>query len=152
LNLGNPEEAMAFYDQVLAQEPQQIEALLKKGHILGKLARYEQAIIHYDNVLSQKEGHLLALLNKGLAHHYIEQYNIVIKCFDDVLRAKPKNTTALYNKASSFVKSGKIKEGLKILSEVIKLDFSFKEKAKSDIDFEDIKKTNDFKEIIHIRF
>jgi hypothetical protein len=24
LNLGNPKEAMAFYDQVLAQEPQQI--------------------------------------------------------------------------------------------------------------------------------
>ena len=41
LNLGNPKEAMVFYDQVLAQEPQQIEALLKKGHILGKLARYE---------------------------------------------------------------------------------------------------------------
>ena len=97
------------------------------------------------------EGNLLALLNKGLAHHYIGQYNIVIKCFDTVLRVKPKNTTALH-KASSFVKSGKIKEGLKILSEAIKLDFSFKEKAKLDIDFEDIKKINEFKVIIHTRF
>ena len=92
------------------------------------------------------------LLNKGLAHHYIGQYNIAIKCSDNVLRVKPKNTTALYNKASSFVKSGKIKEGLKILFEVIKLDFSFKEKAKLDIDFEDIKKINELKVIIHTRF
>ncbi len=146
LNLGNPKDAMVFYDQVLAIDPQHIEALLKKGHILGKLARYQQAIIHYDNVLSQEEN-LLALLNKGLAHHYIGQCDVAIDCFDKVLKDKPKNTTALYNKASSLVKSGRIDDGLKILSDVIKLDFSFKAKAKSDIDFEGIRKLNEFKEI-----
>ena len=120
---------------------------LKKGHILGKLARYKQAIVHYDDILSQEEN-LLALLNKGLAHHYIGQYNIAIDCFDKVLKVKPKNTTALYNKASSLIRSGKIQNGLTILSDVVKLDFSFKAKAKFDIDFEEIRKLNEFKEII----
>ena len=149
LNLGNPKEAMIFYDKVLAQDPQQIEALLKKGHILGTLARYQQAIIHYDNVLSQDRENLLALLNKGLSHHFIEEYDIAIKCYDRVLAVKPKNPTALYNKASSLVKSSRTKEGLKILSDLIKLDFSYNAKAKFDIDFEDIRKLNEFKEIIH---
>jgi len=36
-------------------------------------------------------------------------------------------------------------------SHKIQLDFSFKTKAKFDIDFEDIKKLNEFKEIIHAR-
>ena len=53
LNLGNPKEALVFYQKVLDMEPHQIEALLKKGHILGKLARFEQAIVCYDDVLSQ---------------------------------------------------------------------------------------------------
>ena len=149
LNLGNPKDAMIFYDKVLAQNSQQIEALLKKGHILGKLARYDQAIIHYDNVLSQDIENLLALLNKGLAHHYIGEYDAAIECFDRVLVVKPKNTTALYNKASSLLKSNRIKEGLKILSDVIKIDFSYNAKARFDIDFEEIRKLNEFKEIIN---
>ena len=46
LNLGNPKEASVIYDKILFQDPENKEALLKKGHILGKLARYQQAIIH----------------------------------------------------------------------------------------------------------
>ena len=147
LNLGNPKEALVFYEKVLAQVPYQMEALLKKGHILGKLARFDQAILCYDAVLSQEKGNLLALLNKGLAHHYIGQYEIALKCYDEVLNEKPQNTTALYNKASSLIKSDKTKEGLKILSQVIKLDFSFKAKAKFDIDFEEIRHLNEFKKL-----
>jgi len=147
LNLGNPKEALVFYEKVLAQVPHQIEALLKKGHILGKLARFEQAIVCYDAVLSQEKENLLALLNKGLAHHYIAQYEIALKCYDEVLNEKPQNTTALYNKASSLIKYGRTKEGLEILSQVVKLDFSFKAKAKFDIDFEEIQHLNEFKKL-----
>ena len=55
LNLGNPKEALAFYQKVLDIESHNIEALLKKGHILGKLARFDQAIVCYDDVLSQEQ-------------------------------------------------------------------------------------------------
>ena len=148
LNLGNPKEALVFYQKVLDHEPRQIEALLKKGHILGKLARFEHAILCYDYVLSQEEKNLLALLNKGLAHHYLKQYNIALMCYDAVLEVKPENTTALYNKASSLIKSGKITTGLRILSKVIELDFSFKAKAKFDADFDEIQNINEFKKLI----
>ena len=148
LNLGNPKEALVFYQKVLDQDPRYLEALLKKGHILGKLARFEQAIVCYDAVLSQDQKNLLAILNKGLAHHYIGQYDIALDCYDLVLNEKPQNTTALYNKASSLIKSGKIKEGLEILSKVIKLDFSFKAKAKFDVDFDEIQNLNEFKKLI----
>ena len=147
LNLGNPKDALAFYDKILLNHSHHIEALLKKGHILGKLGRYDHAIICYDKVLLQQEN-LLALLNKGLAHHYIGQYKIALECFNKVLDVKPKNTTALYNKASSLIKSGNIPDGIEILSYVIKLDFSYKDKARFDIDFEKIRNLNEFKEII----
>ena len=89
----------------------------------------------------------MALLNKGLAHHYLIQYDAALNCFEQVLSVKPQNTTALYNKASSLIKSGNVPEGLEILSQVIKLDFSFKAKAKFDLDFEEIKKLNEFRKI-----
>ena len=147
MNLGNPKDALVIYDKILAQDPKHIVALLKKGHILGQLARYGDAIIQYNNVLSQ-EKNLLALLNKGLAHHYLGQVDVALDCYEQVLKEKPKNPTTLYNKASSLIKSGKVLEGIEILSEVIKLDFSFKEKAKFDIEFEGIRKLNEFKKII----
>ena len=150
LNLGNPKEALDIYEIILKDEPQNIEALIKKGHILGMIGRYAQAIDSYDRVLSLEKSNLIALLNKGLAYHYLKEYEISIKCNDKVLKIKPHNTTALYNKASALVKSNKIEEGLSILAEAIKLDSSFKPKAKFDIDFEDIRKTNGFKELMNI--
>ena len=74
-------------------------------------------------------------------------YDIALQCYDMVLKEKPQNTTALYNKASSLIKSGKINDGLELLSQVIKLDFSFKAKAKFDIDFEEIQHLNEFKKL-----
>ena len=147
MNLGNPKDALIIYDKILSQDPKHIVALLKKGHILGQLARYDQAIVQYDKVLSQ-EKNLLALLNKGLAHHYLGQMDVALDCYEQVLKEKPNNPTTLYNKASSLIKSGKIQEGIKILSDVIQLDFLFKEKAKFDIEFEHIRKLNEFKKII----
>ena len=150
LGLGNPREALEIYEIILKDEPQNIEALIKKGNILGIIGRYVQAIDCYDKVLSQEESNLIALINKGLAHHYLKEYEISVSYNDKVLNIRHQNTTALYNKASSLVKSNKIEEGLSLLAETIKLDSSFKPKAKFDIDFEEIRKTNRFKELMNI--
>ena len=148
LNLGNPKDAMVSFEKILEIQPNHIDALIKKGNILGKIGRYPQAIECYDMVLLQDKANILALVNKGLAYHYIEQYEAAIRCYDVVLGINPKSTTALYNKASSLVKVGRIDEGLQILGDVAKMDFSFKAKAKFDIDFAEIQKNNEFKKII----
>ena len=148
LNLGNPKDAMISFEKILEIQPNHIDALIKKGNILGKIGRYPQAIECYDMVLQQDKANILALVNKGLAHHYIEQYEAAIRCYDMVLEINHKSTTALYNKASSLVKVGRIGEGLQVLGDVAKMDFSFKAKAKFDINFADIQTNNDFKKII----
>ena len=115
---------------------------------MGRLGKYDNAILHYDRVLLQENHNMLALLNKGLAHHYIGQYETALECYEQVLMIKPKNVTALYNKASSLVKLNKIKEGIEVLSSVTEIDFSFKAKAKFDIDFAGVQKNNEFKKIV----
>jgi len=147
LNLGNPKDALAFYEKVLEQDPTNHQALFKKGNIFGKFGKYEDAIICYDGVLSQEKEDILSLLNKGLCFHKIEQYAPAIECFDIVLKIKPDSKTGMYNMASSLIKSGKLKEGLEFLSKLIELDASYKEQAKCDIDFIDIKHLNEFKEV-----
>jgi hypothetical protein len=46
------------------------------------------------------------------------------------------------------VKKGEIKQGIDLLSELVKIDYSFKYKAKFDIDFQHIKTNNDFQKIV----
>ena len=147
LNLDNPKEALSFYQKILDEKPSHLEALMKKGNILGRFGRFDEAIITYQKILLQEKENLLALLNKGLCHHNTGQYDIAITCFNLVLKIKPQNKNALYNKSSSIIKSGKIKEGFEILSELIELDSSYKQQAKYDVDFVDIKLLNEFKEI-----
>jgi len=148
LNLGNPKKALTLFNKVLELIPNHIDALIKKGNILGKLGKYVDAISIYDKVMEIEPQNVLALINKGLALHYLAQYDEAITCFDKVLKIKPNSTTALYNKASSLVKQGKVKDGLEILKYTIKLDHSFKYKAKFDVDFEHTKANNDFKKLV----
>ncbi|MEM3064661.1 MAG: tetratricopeptide repeat protein [Candidatus Nitrosotenuis sp.] len=147
-NLGNFKKALMFFDKTLELRPTHIGALIKKGNILGKFGKYANAISCYDKALNIEPQNILALINKGLALHYLQRYDEAIACYDAVLQQKPANTIALYNKASSLVRQNKIKDGLEILEKTIELDFSFKYKARFDIDFEGIQRDNDFKRLI----
>jgi tetratricopeptide (TPR) repeat protein len=147
-NLGNFKKALALFEKVLQVEPKHVSALIKKGNILGKFGKYDDAVRTYDQVLEFESENVLALINKGLALHYLEGYDSAISCYDKILKIKPDNTIALYNKASSLVRQGKIGEGLQVLQKTIGLDYSYKYKARFDIDFEHIRKNNDFRRLV----
>lgn len=146
--MGNYKKALILFEQVLTIEPQHVTALIKKGNILGKFAKYTEAISCYDSVLTIEPQNLLALVNKGLALHYLQRYEEAISCYDIILEARPDNSLTLYNKASSLVKAGLTSQGLEVLAKAIDLDFSCKYKARTDIDFEHIQKTNEFKKMV----
>ena len=147
-NLGNYKKALVLFDQTLTKEPHHVMALIKKGNILGKFAKYTDAITCYDKALGVEPQNRLALINKGLALHYLQRYDDAIVCYDTILETKPDNAITLYNKASSLVRKGETRHGLEILQAAIDVDFSCKYKARTDIDFESIQKTNEFKKLI----
>lgn len=147
-NLGNFKKAMALFEQVLQLEPLHSFALIKKGNILGKFGKYDDAIESYDKVLEMEPQNTLALVNKGLALHYLEKYDSALSCYNAILQTNPNNTIALYNKASSLIRQDKIEDGLEVLKETIKLDYSYKYKARFDIDFAHLQKNNDFKRLV----
>lgn len=147
-NLGNYKKALILFDQTLTIEPLHIIALIKKGNILGKFAKYSDAITCYDIVLGIEPQNRLALVNKGLALHYLQRYDDAIVCYNMILETKPDSAITLYNKASSLVRKGETKQGLEVLQAAIDVDFSCKYKARTDIDFESIQKTNEFKKLV----
>jgi tetratricopeptide (TPR) repeat protein len=150
LSLGNHKKAFSIFKQVLDIEPNHTGALVKQGNILGKFARYDEAITYYDRVLAVEPKNELALLNKGLALHYLEKFEKAIACYDQVLQARPDSAITKYNKASSLVRCGKVDEGTDVLADAIKSDFSYKYKARADIDFESIRELPKFMHLVGI--
>ena len=147
LNLGNSKKALILFNKVLELIPDHVDAMIKKANIFGKFGKYDDAISIYDKVIEMEPQNVLALINKGLALHYLSRYHEAITCFDYILKIKPNSTIALYNKSSSLAKQGNIKDSLDVLEQTIKMDHSFKYKAKFDVDFEHIKTNNDFKKL-----
>lgn len=84
-NLGNYKKALVLFDQTLTKEPHHVMALIKKGNILGKFAKYTDAITCYDGALGVEPQNRLALINKGLALHYLQRYDDAIVCYDAIL-------------------------------------------------------------------
>ena len=147
-NLGNPKEAGKIFDQVLVLDPNHKEALVRQGNVLGRIGKYAEAITYYNRALKLDPKNILALVNKGLSLHYLSNYSDAISCYDQVLTEKPRNTIAIYNKASSLVKKGDTEQGLHLLAHIIKIDYSFKSKAKFDIDFQHLRGNPNFEKII----
>jgi tetratricopeptide (TPR) repeat protein len=63
--LGSHEEALEWYDKVLAKEPTYIIPLNNKGVALSNLEHYQQALDWYDKALEQIPGNLDIISTKG---------------------------------------------------------------------------------------
>jgi len=110
--LGNYNQAISYYDQVLEIDPNHLDALNNKGAVLLKLWRFEQAIPYFDKVLEIDPNNVSALINKGL-------YTLNTKCcfkalpyfakaleIDpdyDIAKLELDRNTSLYSKIDGYV-------------------------------------------------
>jgi predicted O-linked N-acetylglucosamine transferase (SPINDLY family) len=58
-------EALASYDRALALQPRNLQALFKRGVVLGEMGRADEALAAYNQVLALAPAHAEALNNRG---------------------------------------------------------------------------------------
>jgi tetratricopeptide (TPR) repeat protein len=145
---GNPRESILYFNKVLMTNPDHLDALLNKGHALGKIGKYSDAIICYENVLRTDHNNVLALINIGLCYHYLRDYEKAISYYDKILTVRPSHANTLYHKSCSKALQDKFYESLDLLEKAIKLDLTFKVKARGDLDFDKIKNNEEFVKLV----
>jgi tetratricopeptide (TPR) repeat protein len=89
------EEAINYYDRLLAIAPNNVSALNNIGLALDDLGKYNESIGYYDKVLAIDPNDVDALINKGTALASFGQYEQAIGYFETVLAIDPNNTLAL---------------------------------------------------------
>ncbi|MGD9673462.1 MAG: tetratricopeptide repeat protein [Candidatus Nitrosocosmicus sp.] len=99
---GNYDEAITYYDKVLAIDPNDVYALGNKGGALFNLGKYDEAITYYDKVLVIDPNDVYALGNKGGALFNLGKYDEAITYSDKALAIDPNDIFALYYKGTFY--------------------------------------------------
>jgi tetratricopeptide (TPR) repeat protein len=91
MNLDNARAAAACFDEVLAIEPHNAEAWVRKGAALEKLQQLDEAIECYDHAIAANSSLTIAYLHKGGLFNRMERFNEALECYEKALRTQEKH-------------------------------------------------------------
>jgi len=90
LNVEKPEEALACFEEVLALDARNPEALVKKGAALERLRKLNEAIECYDRAIEADSTMTIAYLYKGGLCNRMERFNEAWECCEQALGTQEK--------------------------------------------------------------
>ncbi|MEW6320252.1 MAG: sulfatase-like hydrolase/transferase [Acidobacteriota bacterium] len=86
----------ALYRQVLAADPQVIDAWFSLGNVYYREGRYDEAIRHFRTALELKPDYDLALINMANAYRALGRDDDALAGYEHYLRVDPKNAWVQY--------------------------------------------------------
>lgn len=120
--LGDLEEAIAFWDQVLAVDEQFIQAWHNRGSALAYLNRFEEAIDSFDRAIAINVNDYLSWNNRGNALYSLGKWKEAIISWDRVLGVQPNFLSALYHKGLALEKLDLIADAVACYEKCISID------------------------------
>ena len=103
---GDTVRALALYDEILAANPGDINALLRSGKLLSWDRKYDEALARYDRALTREPDNSAVLLERAKVLLWSGRYDKAILGFDRVLKRTPDEPWALCGTAQAYAWSG----------------------------------------------
>ncbi len=142
------EEALADYNRALELKPDHLDALYNRGNTYARLERYEEALADYSRALELRPDHPETFNNRGITYAQLERYEEALADYNRALELKPDDSSTLFNLACLFSLWRKNDDALHNLEKAIYLDNKYREMAKTDKDFDNIREDPRFKKLI----
>src|SRR5436190_4165501 len=95
---GDHATAITLFTQVLAADPDHINAYLQRGFCHSLLKEYEKAVTDFTAVIERKPDHLWAYTSRGSAYNKLGRNDEAIADFDRVIAIDPRNEEAFNNR------------------------------------------------------
>ena len=142
------DEALADYNRALELKPDYTDALYNRGTAYIRLERYDEALADYNRALELKPDYTDALCNRGTAYVKLERYDEALADFNLALELRPDDPDTLYNLACALSLQGETDDVLANLEKAISRDKEYREAAKTDTDFDNIRDDPRFEKLI----
>jgi tetratricopeptide (TPR) repeat protein len=111
--------------------------------------KYDDAVEFYKKAIDLYPENTSSYINKALIHMNRGEYKEAISNYDKVIFLDPYDATPHYNKACAFSRlEMSVDDILPSINKAISLNEKYKEMAKTDEDFESIRKNKQFRELV----
>ena len=104
---GDNARALALYDEILADNPDDVDALLRSGKLLSWDRRYDEALARYETALTRDPHNTAVELERAKVLQWSGRYDEAILGFDRVLKTSPNDPWALCGTAQAYQWSGR---------------------------------------------
>lgn len=91
LDAGEAQKALDLFEKLLAAQPDNASAMLKKAAALEKMARLEEALDYCDRALKRDQTQTVAFLQKGGLLNKLNRHTEALDCFEQALHTQDKN-------------------------------------------------------------
>lgn len=145
---GRLDDAIEKYDEVLSSDQNNLDALANKGQAMMTKGDEDFALELFSKCLSLDPNNIPILTEQGLIFQKKGMMDKAIANCDKIIKLEPNNALAYYNRSCFNCNINKIEKALYDLEKAVELDSGFKELAKKDEDFDEIRDMPRFKELI----
>jgi tetratricopeptide (TPR) repeat protein len=115
-------EALDFFNQALAINPNDEKALINCGNVLYELEQYEFALAHHDFVLKTNPKCLAALNSRAVVLYCLNHHEEALATCNDALALAPNLAEALLNRGSVLNALGHHQEALQDYQKILDLN------------------------------
>lgn len=119
--MGRYAEALKSYEQVLAIDPDQVDALSAQGSLLALLGKRRQALQVCDRTLQRFPQSAQAWSSKGVVLSMAGRLQPAIECFNQAIERQPDLDRAWCNRGTTLLRMGQTQMGIDHLTTALTL-------------------------------
>ena len=143
------DEAIAAEDSVIAEDPTFFKAYYIKGITQCYAGNYEEGSKNIDKALELNPDDYMARFNKALSLELYRHYDESLRWYEKALEvANGQGEWSYYGIASIYGRRGDPANTVKYLRLAIEINPDIREEAKSESDFDPVRSSKEFKELI----
>jgi tetratricopeptide (TPR) repeat protein len=141
-------EAFDSYNKAIEINSDYFLSWYNRGIVLRKLGRYEEAFDSYNKAVEINPNYVSAWYNRGIVLRKLGRYEEAINSYSKAIEINPDYVSAWYNIACYYALQANIEKTVSNLKKTIEIDSKYREKAKTDSDFDTVRQDERFQELL----